>query len=179
MSDDTNGVLGQKVNEESAVTAFHGRNENTSSLKFHQMNYKNFDLKPRLEIETGNVTARNENIMHNVMAFSRRYHFIVLVGNGCDLIDVNTEIMVLNDSEKARFISSASNLNDVATVALINSYKKKSISYTQDQFATQVADRIESMYKYASLNHGHRNEVIKEMLETCANSAQICAALIH
>jgi len=166
VSDDTHGVLGQKVNEESAVTAFHGRNENTSALKFHQMNYKNFDLKPRLEIETGNVTARNENIMHNFHAFARRYHFVVIVNHESSLINENTPIHVLNDSEKIRFIMAASNMGDTATVALINSSLSKTTKYTQAQFATLVADKVENMYKYADLNKHYRDKVIDEILDS-------------
>lgn len=166
VSDDTHGVLGQKVNEESAVTAFHGRNENTSALKFHQMNYKNFDLKPRLEIETGNVTARNENIMHNFHAFARRYHFVVIVNHEDSLINESTRIKVLHDSEKIRFIMAASNMGDTATVALINSSISKTNEYTQVQFASLVADKVENMYSYAEMNKHYRDKVIEEILES-------------
>lgn len=165
VSDDTNGVVGKSINEQSATTAFHGRNENTTAMKFHQMNFKNFDLKPRLEIETGNVVARKENIMHNFLAFARRYHYIVLLSSGESLINPSSSVRVLNENCRTQFIDKASTLTDTATIALINSSLKNTKTYTQEQFFELVSNRVESMYDYAKRNREYRNHIITEIFD--------------
>jgi len=163
ISDDTNGVLGTKVKEESAVTAFHGRNENTSVLKFHQMNFKNFQIKHRLEIETGNVTVSSENLYHNMAAYSRRYHFVLLCPKGVNLLNENTEVMLLEDNCKERFLTTCVDQTAEKVLQNIESFKRNSRKIRQSTLTSLVANKIEQMYNYSIMNRAVRAKVIERL----------------
>jgi hypothetical protein len=161
ITDDTNGILGKSTNEQEAVTSFHGRNENTSSLRYHQMKFKNFNLKPRVEIETSNVLVRKEHVHHNVLAYSRRYDFVVLCGRSTNLF-TDRELTMIPKDRIPSFYHTCMDMTSDALLQHIETtpHTTKTLKST---FVTSVVQKLVRNKAFALDNMRYREEAINSL----------------
>jgi len=158
--DDTNGIIGKQINEQEAVTSFHGRNENTSSLHYHQMKFKNFNFKHRVEIETSNVLVRKEHVHHNVKAFARRYDFVVVCRRSTNLFR-DEIIHILHSRDITKFYAECIDYNDLA----VNNHLEtiSTIPVSKSKFAELITDKMIQNYNYSKDNLSYRAKSIKKI----------------
>lgn len=161
ITDDTNGIIGKSINEEEAVTSFHGRNENASSLRYHQMKFKNFNLKPRVEIETSNVLVRKEHVHHNVLAYSRRYDFVILCGRHTNLF-TDHELRMIPKAKVPSFYQTCIDMTSHGLQQHIDSMTDTKIT-RKSAFVKDVVQTLIKNEAFAKDNMRYREEAVSSL----------------